>query len=134
MWVCKRERVIFFYIFIIKLKMASYTANQLYGSGTYAEALNGTKTFQFTNPSNGSAYFILEAVRNELGFYDSTSNTVASASYSLGSGISGLVTSSYIAGVAIEPGVHSMSITFENNTPISGSILRTTGEISLIIS
>ena len=114
--------------------MASYTANQLYGSGTYAETLNGTKTFKFTNPSNGSAYFILEAVRNELGFYDSTSNTVASASYSLGSGISGLVTSSYIAGVAIEPGVHSMSITFENNTPISGSILRTTGEISLIIS
>jgi hypothetical protein len=114
--------------------MASYTADQLYGSGTYAEALSGTKTFQFTNPSDGSAYFILEAVRNDNGFYDSTSNTVASASYSLGSGVDSLVTSSYIAGVAIEPGVHSMSITFESNTPLSGSFLRSTGGISLVIS
>lgn len=114
--------------------MASYTADQLYGSGTYAEALSGTKTFQFTNPSSGSAYFILEAVRNDNGFYDSTSNIVASASYSLSNGITGLVTSSYVAGVVVDSGVHSMSVTFESVTPISGSFLRTTGGISLVIS
>ena len=114
--------------------MALYTADQLYGSGTYAEALSGTKTFQFTNPTDSSAYFILEAVRNNSGSYDSTSNMVASASYSLGSGLEGLVTSSYIAGVAIEPGVHSMSVTFETITPISGSFLRTTGDIGIVIS
>ena len=114
--------------------MASYTADQLYGSGTYAEALSGTKSFSFTNPSSGSAYFILEAVRNDSGFYDSTSNKVAEGVYSLGSGFDSLVTSSYIAGVVIEPGTHVMSINFDNTTPISGSFLRSTGGISLVIA
>ncbi len=114
--------------------MASYTADQLYGSGTYAEALSGTKSFSFTNPSSGSAYFIIEAVRNEDGFYDSTSNKVAEGAWALGSGFDGLVTSSYVGGVAIEPGGHVMSINFDNITPVSGSFLRTTGDISLVIN
>ena len=114
--------------------MASYTADQLYGSGIYAEQLSGTKTFQFTNPSSGSAYFILEAVANSNGIYDSSSNTVASASYSLSNGITGLVTSSYVAGCVVSSGVHSMSVTFESSTPVSGSLLRSTGGISLVIS
>lgn len=114
--------------------MASYTADKLYGSGTYAEALSGTKSFSFINPSSGSAYFILEAVRNSKGSYDSTSNKVAEGTYALGSGFDGLVTSSYIAGVVIEPGIHVMSINFDNVTPISGSLLRTTGDISLSIN
>ena len=114
--------------------MASYTANQLYGPGVYSEQLNGTKTFTITNPSNGSAYFVLEAVRNDNGFYDLTSNKVAEATYTLTSGLNSLVTSSYIAGVVVSPGVHSMTIDFDNTTPISGSFLRSTGGISLAIS
>jgi len=114
--------------------MASYTADQLYGSGTYSEQLVGTKTFQFTNPSSGSAYFILEAVRNDNGFYDSTSNKVADATYTLNGSVTGLVTSSYVAGVVVDSGVHSMEVVFDNNTPVSGSFLRSTGGISLVIS
>jgi hypothetical protein len=114
--------------------MASYTAEQLYGDGTYSEQLNGTKTFTITNPSSGSAYFIIEAVRNNDGFYDSTSNKVANATYTLTSGLNNLVTSSYVAGVVVDPGVHSMTIAFDNTTPASGSFLRSTGGISLAIS
>lgn len=114
--------------------MASYTADQLYGSGTYSEQLVGTKTFQFNNPSSGSAYFILEAVRNDNGFYDSTSNKVADATYTLNGNVTSLVTSSYVAGVVVGPGVHSMEVVFDNNTPVSGSFLRSTGGISLVIS
>lgn len=114
--------------------MASYTADQLYGSGAYAEPLNGTKTFQFTNPSSGSAYFILEAVSNSNGVYDSTSYKVADNSYSLPDGITGLVTSSYVAGVVVSSGVHTMSVTFSGLTPLSGSLLRSTGGVSLVIS
>jgi len=31
--------------------MATYTATQLYGSGSIGENLSGLKTFAFTNPS-----------------------------------------------------------------------------------
>ena len=115
--------------------MASYTADQLYGSGTYSEELQGTKTFQFTNPSSGSAYFIIETVRNEKGFYDSTSFKSTEGTYSLGSGVHSLVTSSYIAGVVVEPGVHSMIVAFDNSQiKASESFFRSTGDISLVVS
>ena len=114
--------------------MASYTAAQLYGKGSYAESLSGNKTFTITNPYNGSSYFTIEAVRNSDGFYDSTSNKVAEGTYTIGNNIKTLVTSSYIASVTVPPGTNSMSINFDNNTPISGSILRATGGITLTIS
>jgi hypothetical protein len=112
--------------------MASYTADQLYGSGTYAEALSGTLTFTFNNPSTGAAYFILESITDNEGNY--ISNDVAKGIYSLDSGLEGLVTSSFVAGVVVKPGVHSMVMEADASTPISGSILRTTGGISLTIS
>ena len=95
--------------------MALYTASQLYGEGSYAD-------------------FTIEAVRNSDGFFDSTSNKVAEGTYSIGNNIKTLVTSSYIASVTVPPGTNSMSINFDNNTPISGSILRATGGISVTIS
>ena len=115
--------------------MASYTAKQLYGAGTYSEDLSGTKTFQLTNPSTGSSYFFIETVRNNDGFYDSNSYKSTEGTYSLGSGINTLVTSSYIAGVVVEPGVHSMTVEFDNIPLVaSESILRATGGTSLVIS
>lgn len=115
--------------------MASYTADQLYGAGTYSEELGGTMTFQLTNPSSGSSYFFIETVRNNNGFYDSASFKSTEGTYSLGSGINTLVTSSYIAGVVVEPGVHSMTVEFDNTQIFtSQSFLRATGGISLVIS
>jgi hypothetical protein len=54
--------------------MATYTAAQLYGTGSIGENLSGIKTFTFTNPS-GSAYFTLETVREPNGFYTGSTPT-----------------------------------------------------------
>ena len=136
MQICIRERVVsrFHYIYNKNKIMASYTAAQLYGKGSYSEALNGNKTFTITNPYDGTSYFTIEAVRNSDGFFDSTSNKVAEGAYTIGNNIKTLVTSSYVASVTVPPGTNSMSINFDNNTPISGSILRATGGITLTIS
>ena len=55
--------------------MASYTPEQLYGTGSIGENLSGLKTFTFINPDQASAYFTLETVRNADGFYDASSPT-----------------------------------------------------------
>jgi hypothetical protein len=113
--------------------MATYTYSQLYGTGSVGENLTGLKTFTFTNPS-GSSYFTLETIRNNQGFYDSGSRTNFSGSYTTSASM-GLVTSSYIASIVVQPGVSSF--TFRPIYPIvSGSnyYLRGTGMYSLTIS
>ena len=116
--------------------MASYTANQLSGDGTPTEALVGNKTFTLTNPSSGSAYFTIETVRNSDGFYDSTSATNALGVYSnfVSIDVDTLVTSSYIASVVVPSGESSFQFNSTVDIPVSGSFLRATGNISLVIS
>jgi hypothetical protein len=97
------------------------------------ENLTGQKTFTFTNPS-GSSYFTMETVRNEQGFYDSSSLTNFVGSY-ITSESMGLVTSSYIASVVVQPGISSFKFS-SSLAIVSGSnyYLRGTGMYSLIIS
>jgi len=116
--------------------MASYTSNQLSGEGVPTEALVGNKTFTLTNPSSGSAYFTIETVRNNDGFYDSTSATNALGVYSNFTSIDEdtLVTSSYIASVVVPSGESSFQFNSTVNVAVSGSNLRATGGISLVIS
>jgi hypothetical protein len=111
--------------------MASYTYIQLYGTGSIGENLAGTKTFTFTNPS-ASSYFTMETVRNEQGFYDSTSPTNFIGTYSVSESM-GLVTSSYIASIVVQPGVSSF--TFSPSSAVTGTTyrLRGTGMYSLVI-
>ncbi len=112
--------------------MASYTYQQLYGTGSVGENLAGTKTFTFTNPS-ASSYFTMETVRNNQGFYDSTSPTNFIGTYSVSESMN-LVTSSYIASIVVQPGVSSF--TFAPSSAITGTTyrLRGTGMYSLVIS
>lgn len=116
--------------------MASYTADQLKDSGVPTEALVGNKTFTLTNPSSGSAYFTIETIRNNDGFYDSTSATNALGVYSNFTSINEdtLITSSYIASVVVPSGGGSFQFNSTVNVAESGSFLRATGGISLIIS
>jgi hypothetical protein len=113
--------------------MATYTYTQLYGTGSLGENLTGQKTFTFTNPS-ASSYFIMETLNNNQGFYDSGSKTNFSGSY-IRSASMGLVTSSYVAGIVVQPGVSSFRFSSSLAT-VSGSNyrLRGTGMYSLIIS
>ena len=112
--------------------MASYTYTQLYGSGSIGENLSGLRIFTFTNPS-GSSYFTMETNRNNQGFYDSTSPTNFLGTYVVSQSM-GLVTSSYISSVVVQPGVSSFK--FTPSTPVVGTTyyLRGTGAYSLVIS
>ena len=116
--------------------MASYTAVQLNGEGVPTEELAGNKTFTLTNPATGSAYFTIETVRNNDGFYDSTSATNALGVYSNFTSINEdtLITSSYIASVVVPSGGGSFQFNSNVNVVESGSFLRATGGISLVIS
>lgn len=116
--------------------MASYTANQLSGAGTPAEALIGNKTFTLTNPSSGSAYFTIETVRDNNGFYNTSSAINARGVYTNFTNINAntLVTSSYIASVVVPGGESSFQFNSTVNVAVSSSILRATGGISLVIS
>lgn len=116
--------------------MASYTADQLKGSGVPTEALVGNKTFTLANPSSGSAYFTIETVKDSNGFYNTSSATNALGVYSNFTSIDEdtLITSSYISSVVVPSGGGSFQFNPAVNVAESGSFLRATGEISLIIS
>jgi hypothetical protein len=111
--------------------MATYTAAQLYGSGSVGENLSGLKTFTFTNPSS-SAYFTLETIANATGSY-AGSPTNALGTWVVSASM-GFVSSSYVASVVVQPG--SSVLTFTPASSVTGTTyrLRGTGEYSLTIS
>jgi hypothetical protein len=111
--------------------MATYTAAQLYGTGSVGENLSGLKTFTFTNPSS-SAYFTLETVPNATGSYaGSPTNVLGTWAVSASMGF---VSSSYVASVVVQPG--SSVLTFTPTSAVTGTTyrLRGTGAYSLTIS
>ena len=112
--------------------MATYTSDQLYGTGSLTEVLTGTKTFTFTNPS-GSSYFVLETIPNSIGVYDNTSPKNAVGTY-VGAELYGLVTSSFIFGTVVPGGVTSFTFAPTTTVAVSTAYLRGTGEYSLTIS
>lgn len=112
--------------------MASYTYQQLYGTGSIGENLSGLKTFTFTNPS-GSSYFTMETIRNTSGSYGSSSPTNFVGTYSV-SGSMNLVTSSYISSIVVQPGVSSFKFTPTSAVTGTTYYLRGTGMYSLVIS
>jgi len=112
--------------------VASYTYTQLYGSGSIGENLSGLKTFTFTNPS-GSSYFTMETTTTSS-FYNNLSPKNFEGTYVVSQSM-GLVTSSYISSVVVQPGISSFKFT-PTYTIVSGSnyYLRGTGMYSLVIS
>jgi len=111
--------------------MATYTAAQLYGSGSVGENLSGLKTFAFTNPSS-SAYFTLETIANATGSY-AGSPTNALGTWVVSASM-GFVSSSYVASAVVQPG--SSVLTFTPASSVTGTTyrLRGTGAYSLTIS
>ena len=112
--------------------MATYTATQLYGSGSIGENLSGLKTFTFRNPGD-SSYFTLETVRDSNGFYSGSVSINTSGSWTVSSSM-GFVSSSYIASVVVQPG--TSSFTFTPTSAVTGTTyyLRGTGTYNLTIS
>ena len=84
-------------------------------------------TYTISNPLIGSSYFTLETVSNSNGFYDSTSPKNTSGSFSLGTGLSGLVQSDYIASVVVASGGGTLTFTPAVNIIASTLNLRGVG-------
>jgi hypothetical protein len=113
--------------------MATYTATQLYGSGSLGENITSASLFAFSNSDTSTAYFTLETVRNVNGFYDSTSPNTTSGSWQASDPV-GFVTSSQVASVVLPPGYSSLY--FAPATSVTGSryYLRGAGNFSLTIT
>jgi hypothetical protein len=104
--------------------MASYTYNQLYGTGSAGENLSSLKTFIFNNPS-ASSYFILETIPvTGKGWFDATSPKNFIGTFNATSSM-GLVTSSYVAAVVVPPGTSSFA--FKPSSSITGTTYRMKG-------
>ena len=116
--------------------MASYNSNLLSGAGAPIEALTSGSTYTFTiaSPATGSSYFTLETVRNSIGYYSSSSSATAKGTIGNLTNVTGLVSSSYIFSVIVNPGGGSFTFSPAANIAVSGSFLRGTGGISLTIS
>ena len=116
--------------------MASYNSNRLSGAGAPIEALTSGSTYTFTiaSPATGSSYFTLETVRNSIGYYSSSSSATARGTFGSLTNVTGLVSSSYIFSVMVNPGGGSFTFSPAANIAVSGSFLRGTGGISLTIS
>ena len=114
--------------------MASYTYTQLYGSGSIGEnfTINVQKTFTFTNPS-GSSYFTMETIPSSSGFYEASSPKNFSGSFVVSESM-GLVTSSYIASIVVQPGTQVFKFTPAITVTNTTYYLRGTGAYSLNIT
>lgn len=104
--------------------MATYTYQQLYGTGSIGENLSGLTTFIFNNPS-ASSYFTLETIpRDGVNVYGATSPKNCIGTYQTVDSM-GLVTSSYISSVVVQPGASSFS--FFPSSSVTGSTYRLRG-------
>lgn len=114
--------------------MASYTYTQLYGTGSIGEnfTINVEKTFTFTNPS-GSSYFTMETIPTSKGVFEGTSPKNFSGSFVVSESM-GLVTSSYIASIVVQPGIQSFKFTPAINVTGTTYYLKGTGMYSLNIA
>jgi hypothetical protein len=84
-------------------------------------AAGESTTYVISNPLPATSYFTLETARNTNGFYDSTSPKNTSGSFTLGTGITSLIQSDYIAGVIVQPG--GGNLTFVPAVNITNSTL-----------
>jgi hypothetical protein len=113
--------------------MAIYTYTQLYGSGSIGETFDSgvEKTFTFTNPSD-SSYFTMETIPTSTGFFEASSPKNFSGSFIVPESM-GLVTSSYIASVVVQPGTQSFKFTPAITVTGTTYYLKGTGMYSLTI-
>lgn len=113
---------------------ATYTYNQLHGSGSDSANLEGTSeyTFTFTNPSS-SAYFTMETKRNASGSYDSTSPTNVNGTIDSLTSVKTLISSPYIASVVVPKGGGTFNFTPDSDITGTTLKMRGTGYVGLVI-
>ena len=84
-------------------------------------------TYSISNPLSASSYFVLETIRNADGFYDSNSPRNLEGTFTLGTGITDVVSDDYKAGAVVAPGGGNLVFTPTNNVTAATLLLRGTG-------
>lgn len=95
------------------------------GQGMVLQAVNATKgdtvNYIITGTGKSESYFTLETIRNASGSYDAASPKNTSGSFTVGSGLYGLIQSDYIASVIVS--ATGGTLTFVPATNVVGSTL-----------
>lgn len=112
--------------------MATYTADQLYGSGSIGENITTSKTFTFNNPS-GSSYFTIETITDATGGFSGKQATT-SGSWTPSTAYMGPVQSPYFASVVVQPGISSVTLTPVTSITGTNYRMRGTGVFSMTTS
>ena len=91
--------------------------------------------FEFINPS-ASSYFTYETVRNNQGFYDSSSLKAASGSLNAISNVpsGAIIQSDYIWSTVVPQGSSSLEFTSSMDIPTGSVYFRGTGEFTVTIT
>ena len=84
-------------------------------------------TYSISNPLSYSSYFVLETTRNADGFYDSNSPKNLEGTFTLGTGITDVVSDDYKAGAVVASGGGDLIFTPTNSVVSSSLLLRGTG-------
>ena len=114
--------------------MATYTAEQLYGTGSIGENItaNTSKTFTFSNPS-GSSYFTIETVQDSTGSFSGKQRTTSGSWVPSGTNM-GPVQSDYFASVVVPPGASSVVLTPATTITGTNYRMKGTGAFSMTTS
>jgi len=83
-------------------------------------------TYSISNPLSASSYFVLETTRNADGFYDSNSPKNLEGTFTLGTGITDVVSDDYKAGAVVAPGGGNLVFTPTNNVTAATLLLKGT--------
>ena len=84
-------------------------------------------TYSIDNPLSFSSYFVLETVSNVNGIYDSNSPRNLQGTFTLGTGITDVVSDDYKAGAVVASGGGDLIFTPTNNVTAATLLLRGTG-------
>lgn len=112
--------------------MATYTAQQLYGTGSQGENITTSKTFTFTNPSS-SAYFTIETEQDRTGSFNGKQQTT-NGTWVPSSSTMGPVQSPYFASVVVPPGASSVTLTPATTITGTNYRMKGTGAFSMVTS
>lgn len=110
--------------------MAFYNYDDLKGGGVFIAGFSGTQEFIIHSP-HFSSYFVLETVRNEEGYYTSSSPINTSGSFASLVNIGNLIVSPYIASFVVNEGTGSFAYTPNVAVANNTLYLRATGKITL---
>jgi hypothetical protein len=112
--------------------MATYTAAELYGTGSIGENItaNTSLTFTFSNPS-GSAYFTVETVTNSTGSFSGQQQTT-NGTWVPSNNNMGPVQSLYFASVVVQPGASSVTLTPATTITGTNYRMKGTGAFSVV--